>query len=436
MKNKQEELHDQIMKLTSEYYDLAHKKKEFIPGTTKVAYSGRVFDDEELRYGVDSVLQYWLTAGPYAAEFEMTMRNYFNSRDSFIVNSGSSANLLMISTLCSRNVKNHLKPGDEVITPAVTFPTTLTPIVQNGLIPVFVDCKPGEYNIDVTEIEAAITSKTRCIFMPHTVGIPDNMDVIMDVAKRHNLWVLEDGCDALGATWGGKLCGTFGDMSSISFYPAHHITMGEGGMVVINNGALRKTALSIRDWGRDCWCDPGKNNTCGMRFEWQCGDLPHGYDHKYIYSNLGYNLKVTDIQAALGCAQFKKLPQFIEARRQNANFYLDTLKQYEEHLILPIIPQKANPSWFGFPITLKDHIDRPKFVQWLEEVNIETRLVFGGNILKQPGFQHIPRRVHKDLSGTDTIMNQTLFIGVYPGLTGQMLEYVGDRIGQFFKTQI
>ncbi len=431
-----EELHNEIMALTTEYYEVAHKKKAFTPGQTKIPYSGRVFDDEELRYGVESILQYWLTAGPFATQFESTMKQYFDSRDCFLVNSGSSANLLMVSTLCSPNVKNHLKPGDEIITPAVTFPTTLTPIIQNGLIPVFVDCKPGEYNIDVSQIEEAISSKTKCIFIPHTVGIPDNMDVIMDVAKRHNLWVLEDGCDALGATWDGKLCGTFGNMSSISFYPAHHITMGEGGMVVVNSGAVRKTALSIRDWGRDCYCEPGVSNTCGIRFDWQCGDLPHGYDHKYIYSNLGYNLKVTDMQAALGCAQFKKLPQFIEARRKNAAFYLKELKSFEEHMLLPIIPEKANPSWFGFPITLHNHIERSKFINWMEEVQIETRLVFGGNILKQPGFLNIPRRIHNNLDGTDTIMNQTLFIGVYPGLSSEMLEFVVDRIGKFFKTKI
>lgn len=431
-----EAIRDDILRLTSEYYRVAHARRDFVPGKTKVAYAGRVYDDDELKHGVESVLQYWLTSGPYAADFEGTMQKYFGSKAAFLVNSGSSANLLMISTLCSPQVKDHLKPGDEVITPAVTFPTTLTPIVQNGLIPVFVDCKPGEYDIDVAELEAAIGPRTRCIFVPHTVGIPCNLDVIMDVAKRHNLWVLEDGCDALGATWDGKVVGTFGAMSSISFYPAHHITMGEGGMVVVNGEGIRRTCLSIRDWGRDCWCDPGVNNTCKKRFEWQLGQLPYGYDHKYIYSNLGYNLKVTDIQAALGVAQFKKLPQFIESRRRNANFYLKTLPQFAEHLILPTVPAKANPSWFGFPITLRDHVDRRKFIRWLEDVNIETRLVFGGNILMQPGFLNIPRRVNKTLDGTNTIMNQTLFIGVYPGLTQAMLDFVIERMNAFFKTQL
>jgi CDP-6-deoxy-D-xylo-4-hexulose-3-dehydrase len=428
-----EQIRDEILRLTSEYYHVAHATKPFVPGKSKVAYSGRVYDDDEIRHGVESVLQYWLTAGPYAAQFEEAMRGYFSSKAAFLVNSGSSANLLMIATLCSPQIKNGLRPGDEIITPAVTFPTTLTPIVQNGLVPVFVDCRPGEYDVDVDEIEAAIGPRTRCIFVPHTVGIPCNMDVIMDVARRHNLWVLEDGCDALGATWGGQLVGTFGAMSSISFYPAHHMTMGEGGMVVVNGEGIRRTCLSIRDWGRDCWCDPGVSNTCGRRFDWQLGQLPYGYDHKYIYSNLGYNLKVTDIQAALGCAQFKKLPAFIAARRRHAAFYLQALKPFEEHLILPTVPAKADPSWFGFPITLREHVDRRAFIRWLEDANIETRLVFGGNILHQPGFLSIPRRVHKELSGTDTIMRQTLFIGIYPGLTQAMLDFVVARIGAFFE---
>jgi CDP-6-deoxy-D-xylo-4-hexulose-3-dehydrase len=432
----QAELRTEIMQLVHEYHDLAHAKKPFEPGKTKVSYAGRVFDHDELQHGVDSVLQYWLTAGPFANEFEKTMKTFFDSNAAFLVNSGSSANLLMIATLCSPQVKGHLVPGDEVITPAVTFPTTLTPIIQNGLIPVFVDCQPGEYDIDVTQLEAAIGPRTRCIFMPHTVGIPCNMDVIMDVAKRHDLWLLEDGCDALGATWDGKLVGTFGAMSSLSFYPAHHMTMGEGGMVVVNDTGLRRTCLSLRDWGRDCWCEPGVNNTCGKRFEWQLGELPFGYDHKYIYSNLGYNLKVSEMQAALGVAQFKKVPQFVEARRRNARFYLDRLARHAEHLILPTWPAKADPSWFGFPITLRDHLERRKFIRWLEEVNIETRLVFGGNILKQPGFRDIPRRVPVPLTGTDTIMNQTLFIGVYPGLTQPMMDFTADRIDEFFATQI
>jgi len=342
----------------------------------------------------------------------------------------------MIATLLSAQIKDGLRAGDEVITPAVTFPTTLTPLVQNGLIPVFVDCQPGVYDIDVAQVEAAIGPKTRAIFVPHTVGIPCDLDALTAIAKKYDLWLLEDGCDALGATWDGKLVGTFGAMSSISFYPAHHMTLGEGGMVVVNQGGVRKTCLSVRDWGRDCWCEPGVSDTCGKRFGWQLGSLPYGYDHKYTYSNLGYNLKVSEMHAAIGCAQFKKLPAFIAARRKNAGFYLERLKQHEEHILMPVVHPKADPSWFGFPITLKPHINRRDFILWLEEVKIETRLVFGGNILKQPGFEHIPRRVHGELTGTDTIMNQTLFIGVYPGLTGEMLEYVAERIAKFFQTKI
>ncbi len=430
------QLRDEILRLVAQYHALAHAPKAFVPGQTKVPYAGRVYDDEELRLGVDSVLQFWLTAGPFANQFEGQMRDYFGSKAAYLVNSGSSANLLMIATLLSPQIEDGLRHGDEVITPAVTFPTTLTPLVQNGLIPVFIDCQPGVYDIDVAQIEAAIGPKTRAIFVPHTVGIPCDLDALVALAEKHDLWLLEDGCDALGSTWDGKLIGTFGAMSSISFYPAHHMTMGEGGMVIVNQGGVRKTCLSVRDWGRDCWCEPGVSDTCGKRFGWQLGELPFGYDHKYIYSNLGYNLKVSEMQAAIGCAQFRKLPAFIAARRANAAFYLERLNRWQEHLILPVVHPKADPSWFCFPITLKPHIDRRKFIAWLEEAKIETRLVFAGNVLKQPGFLDIPRRVHGELTGTDTIMTQTLFIGVYPGLTPDMRAFVADRIDQFFTKQL
>ena len=430
------QIREEILSLVTRYHALAHAPKPFVPGQSKVPYAGRVYDDEELRLGVDSILQFWLTAGPFANQFETQMRDYFGAKAAYLVNSGSSANLLMIATLLSPQIEDGLRRGDEVITPAVTFPTTLTPLVQNGLIPVFVDCKPGVYDVDVAQIEAAIGPKTRAIFVPHTVGLPCDLDALVAIAEKHNLWFLEDGCDALGSTWDGKLVGTFGAMSSISFYPAHHMTLGEGGMVFVNKGGVRKTCLSVRDWGRDCWCETGVSDTCGKRFGWQLGGLPFGYDHKYIYSNLGYNLKVSEMQAAVGCAQFKKLPSFIAARRTNAAFYLERLKAHTEHLVLPVVLPKADPSWFCFPITLKPHIDRRKFIAYLEEAKIETRLVFAGNVLKQPGFEDIPRRVHGELTGTDTIMNQTLFIGVYPGLTSEMREFVAERIAQFFKTQI
>jgi CDP-6-deoxy-D-xylo-4-hexulose-3-dehydrase len=308
----------------------------------------------------------------------------------------------------------------------------VAPIVQNRLVPVFVDCEVGTYNINPRLVEDAIGPRTRAIFVPHTVGNPCDMEILCEVAARRGLWLLEDGCDALGATFNGRLVGTFGAMSSLSFYPAHHITMGEGGGVAVNDFGLQKTVRSIRDWGRDCWCDPGKNNTCGTRFEWQAGELPCGYDHKYIYSNIGYNLKVTDLQAAIGLAQADKVEQFVEARRRNARRLYEGLKEWEEYLILPKIDPRANPSLFGFPITVRSGVERTRLVQWLEDARIETRLVFCGNIIRQPGFLNIEKRVHGDLSESDVIMRDTLFIGVYPGLTDEMIAYVLETFRSFF----
>ena len=319
-----ENLKVQILELVKKYYQTAHQKSGFEPGKSRINYSGRVYDDQELVNLVDSSLDFWLTAGPYGNKFESKMRDFFSSRDFLLVNSGSSANLLMVSTICSPELKSQkdtqlqpLEPGDEVITPAVTFPTTLAPIIQNRLIPVFVDCEVGTYNINPHLIEDAVGPRTKAIFIPHTVGNPCNMEIIMDVAKRHNLWVLEDSCDALGATFDGTLVGTFGQMASLSFYPAHHMTMGEGGAVIVNQASLKKTVLSLRDWGRSCWCPPGISDSCSKRFNWELGELPFGYDHKYIYSNIGYNLKVTDMQAAIGIAQKEKVEGFIEKRRHN-----------------------------------------------------------------------------------------------------------------------
>ena len=346
----------------------------------------------------------------------------------------------MVSTICSPELKSQkdtqlqpLEPGDEVITPAVTFPTTLAPIIQNRLIPVFVDCEVGTYNINPHLIEDAVGPRTKAIFIPHTVGNPCNMEIIMDVAKRHNLWVLEDSCDALGATFDGTLVGTFGQMASLSFYPAHHMTMGEGGAVIVNQASLKKTVLSLRDWGRSCWCPPGISDSCSKRFNWELGELPFGYDHKYIYSNIGYNLKVTDMQAAIGIAQKEKVEGFIEKRRHNFWRLYEGLKSLEEYLILPKIDSRANPSPFGFPITVKEGINRRELVQHLEAHQIETRLVFGGNILKQPGFMNIERRVHGTLEESDIIMNRTLFTGVFPGLTDEMIDYVIEQFTVFFK---
>ena len=438
--NKAQALKEQILGLVQEYYQVAHEKPAFVPGQSRVPYAGRVYDAREMTLLADSALDFWLTAGPYADRFERRMRQFFGCRDFLLVNSGSSANLLMLSTLCAPGLARELggeslpplAPGDEVITPAVTFPTTVAPILQNRLVPVFVDCEVGTYNINPRLIEDAIGPRTRAIFVPHTLGNPCDMEIITEVARRRGLWLLEDGCDALGATFNGQLAGTFGQMSSLSFYPAHHITMGEGGGIAINGFGLQKTARSVRDWGRDCWCDPGKSNTCGTRFGWQCGELPCGYDHKYVYSNIGYNLKVTDLQAAIGLAQTEKMEGFIAARRRNFQRLFQGLLAHEDYLILPKIDPRANPSPFAFPITVRPGVDRNRLVRHLEDAQIETRLVFGGNIVRQPGFLNIEKRVHGDLTASDTIMRDTFFIGVYPGLTAEMIDYVLDTFRDFF----
>ncbi len=437
----QQELRASILEMVREYHSVAHQEKQFVPGKSRVNYSGRVYDHEEMTNLADAALDFWLTLGPYGERLEARMQAFFASRDFVLVNSGSSANLLMVSAICSPELdqllgdadKPRLHPGDEIITPAVTFPTTLTPIVQNRMVPVFVDCEIGTYNIDPQLIEGAIGPHTRAIVLPHTLGIPAVMDSVMDIASRHRLWVLEDSCDALGATFDGKLVGTFGDMASLSFYPAHQMTTGEGGGIVINHPRLKKTVRSLRDWGRDCWCDPGKSDTCGKRFRWELGELPAGYDHKYIYSNLGYNLKPTDLQAAIGLAQVSKISSFVEARRRNFRRLREGLRSLEDYLILPTIDQRANPSPFGFPITVREGIDRRMVVQKLEAANIETRLVFGGNILRQPGFTSIEHRVHGTLERSDTIMRSTFFVGVYPGLTGEMIDYVIEVMTTIFQ---
>lgn len=435
-----EMLKAEILELVRQYYEVAHQTPAFEPGVSRVNYSGRIFDDKEIVSLVDSSLDYWLTAGPYATQFESKMRDFFASRDFVLVNAGSSANLLMVGTLCATSLPQllkgedlpPLKPHDEVITPAVTFPTTLAPIIQNNLVPVFVDCELGTYNIDPKLLEAALGPKTKAIFAPHTLGNPCDMETIMDVAKRHRLWVLEDGCDALGATYDGKLCGTFGDLSSLSFYPAHHITMGEGGAVVVNHPRLQKVVRSLRDWGRDCWCDPGVNNTCGKRFGWQLGQLPFGYDHKYVYSNIGYNLKATDMQAAIGCAQFDKIEYIVEARRKNFWALHKGLQDLQDYLILPVVDPRANPSPFGFAVTTKPGVNKSNLVQHLEKAKIETRQLFGGNILRQPAFTNIEHRVYGALDNSDTIMESTIFVGVYPRLTEPMISYMIETFKSFF----
>lgn len=401
-------------------------------GETKINYAGRVYNAQEIVNLVDASLDFWLTAGPYANRLERRLKEYFHAKDVLLVNSGSSANLVMMATLMSHQLDGQLLPGDEVITPAVTFPTTLAPILQAGCIPVFVDCELGTYNIDASQIESALSERTRAILIPHTLGNPCDMDVIATIARKHNLFLLEDVCDAFGSRFDGRLVGTFGDMASLSFYPAHHITMGEGGGVIVNKQEMRRVCKSIRDWGRDCWCESGQNDACGKRFEWQLGDLPMGYDHKYIYSNIGYNLKVTDMQAAVGLAQMDKIDRFIQARKMNFTRYYKGLQGLEDYIVLPRWHKKADSAWFGFPITVRENVDRLQLISWLEEAKIETRLVFGGNIIRQPAFLNVPHTVHGTLNESDRIMNNAFFIGVYPGLTEEMIDYVIKRIRDFF----
>lgn len=432
MSGERDALRQQILDLVAEYTKVAHAPAPFVPGESKVPYAGRVFDAREVTSLVESSLDFWLTAGPYSDRFERAMRKRFGAADFLLVNSGSSANLTMVSTLCSPMVEGRLERGDEVITPAVTFPTTLTPIVQNGLVPVFVDCELGTYNVDAAAVEAAVGPRTRALMIPHTLGNPFDLGRLTALAERHGLWLLEDCCDALGSTWQGKRCGTFGAMASLSFYPAHHMTMGEGGGVIVNRAGLTREAASMRDWGRSCWCPPGQSNTCGKRFGWQLGDLPEGYDHKYIYSNLGYNLKATDLQAAIGLAQLEKVDEFCAKRRANFRRLYEGLSPFADRLVMPRWLPDADPSWFGFPISVREGVSRRELVGFLESRKIETRMVFAGNVIRQPGFRDITHRVVGDLTVSDRVMHDTFFIGVYPGLTPAMLDWMVDSFAAFF----
>lgn len=427
-------LKDAILAQVEAYWSAAHQPAPFVPFETKVPYAGRVFGPEELVALTEASLDFWLTLGPFGDRFERALADRHGARDALLVNSGSSANLLAVASLCSPQLEGHLRPGDEVITPAVTFPTTLAPLVQHGLVPVFVDCAPATYNADPALIAQAVSPKTRAIVVPHTLGNPCDMGAIAQIAERHRLWLVEDCCDALGGTFDGKPVGTFGDLATFSFYPAHHITMGEGGAVLVNRSRFSRIARSIRDWGRDCWCAPGVSNTCGKRFGWQLGDLPAGYDHKYIYSHVGYNLKPTDLQAAIGCAQLQRLEGFVAARRRNFQRLIEGLRPLEDRLVFPIAHPKANPSWFGLPLMVREGARRSDLVRWLEEAKIETRQVFAGNILRQPAFREIPHRVHGGLVETDRVMAEAFFIGVYPGLTEEMLEFMVKRVTQFFSS--
>ncbi len=430
-----EQLKRRILDDVRRYYTLVHQPRPFVPQASRVHYAGRVFGDQELVNAVDSALDFWLTLGPYGQEFERKMRRWLGVRDVVLVNSGSVANLTAVLTLMSRQVERPLQPGDEVITPAATFPTTLAPLVHSGLVPVFVDAEVGTYNINPELLERAVSAKTRALMIPHTLGNPCDMEVICKVAERHGLYLIEDACDALGSTFQDRRVGTFGDLATLSFFPAHHITMGEGGAVVVNHPSLARIVRSVRDWGRDCWCAPGESNTCGKRFGWQLGALPKGYDHKFIYSNIGYNFKPTDLQAAIGVAQADRLDGFIAARRRNFSKLYQALETFQDALVLPRRDPRSNPAWFGFPITVKDPLPRQELVQWLEHAKIETRELFGGNILKQPAYQHITARIAGSLEQTDRIMRDTFFIGVYPGLTDEAIDFVGLTFAEFFASR-
>ena len=420
-------LREQILDLVREYHDVAFAPDEFVPGETPVRFAGRVFDEKEVVNLVDSSLEFWLTTGPWAQKFEKRFARLNGVRHALLVNSGSSANLVALSCLTSTKLaERRLRPGDEVITCATGFPTTVNPIIQNGLVPVFVDVDVPTYNLDVSMLEAALSEKTKAIMVAHTLGNPFDLGAIKAFADEHDLWLVEDCCDALGSTYEGKPVGSFGDLASVSFYPAHHITMGEGGCVLIDKGKIKVLAESFRDWGRDCWCEPGKEDTCGKRFDHQLGDLPHGYDHKYIYSDVGYNLKLTDMQAAVGLAQLDKLDSFTAARKANFRRLHEGLSDLQEYLILPEPTPNSDPSWFGFPVALREDcpVDRDRILRFFNERKIATRLLFAGNLVRQPAYLNSEHRRVGDLSSADFVMNNVFWVGVYPGLTEAQLDFM------------
>jgi CDP-4-dehydro-6-deoxyglucose reductase, E1 len=436
MKSKNE-IRREIASLVTEYYQSAFvSKNAFNPGKDIVHYAGRVFDEQELKNLVDASLDFWLTSGRFNEEFETELGRFLNIDNAITVNSGSSANLVALSSLTSPKLKDRrIKPGDEVITAAAGFPTTVNPIIQNQAIPVFVDVELGTYVPSIKNIEAAISSKTKAVMIAHTMGVPYELEQLKDLCRKKGIWLVEDNCDALGSKYDGKYTGTFGDISTLSFYPAHHITMGEGGAVISNDEQLINIARSFRDWGRDCYCKGGENNTCGKRFSQQFGTLPVGYDHKYVYSHIGYNLKITDMQAAVGVAQLKKLNKFIEERRKNHSVLSEALINYQDQMVLHSCPEKAEPSWFGYVITMRPEgkFCRSDIVSRLEEQKIETRNLFCGNILRHPAYENITRRIAGSLENTEIITTNTFFIGVYPGLSDAMIGHVVDTFNEIFK---
>jgi CDP-6-deoxy-D-xylo-4-hexulose-3-dehydrase len=430
------QLRKRILDLVKEYSNISHNKKSFVPGKSLVPVSGKIYDDFEIQMLISSSLDFWLTGGRFNIEFESQLAKFLNVNFAMTTNSGSSSNLLAFSSLTSKSFgKAALHPGDEVMTVAACFPTTVNPILQNNLIPVFVDIEIPTYNIDVQKIEEAISDKTKVIMIAHTLGNPFNIDAVMRIAKKYDLLVIEDCCDALGSLYGDKLVGNFGDIATLSFYPAHQITTGEGGAVFTNNSNLKRIVESLRDWGRDCFCLPGKSNTCGKRFNWKLGDLPEGYDHKYTYSNLGYNLKMTDMQAAVGLAQLQKLPKFIEKRRKNFSWLKKQFSSLEDYFILPQPTKNSTPAWFGFPITLRENASFTKneLTKYLSGHMIDSRPMFAGNITKQPYFKNRTFKVSDSLTNTDLVMDRSFWIGVFPGISEEMMEYTVTQFEDFIK---
>jgi CDP-6-deoxy-D-xylo-4-hexulose-3-dehydrase len=432
--DQQQEIRKKIAVLVEDYAQLKYTAQTFKPGETVIPPSGKVLDAAELKSMVEASLDGWLTTGRFNDAFEKKLRDFLGVKFLITTNSGSSANLLAFSALTSPKLQDRaIKSGDEVISVAAGFPTTVNPVLQFAAVPVFVDVDIATHNIDVTKIEAAISPKTKAIMLAHSLGNPFNLKVILEICKKYNLWLIEDNCDSLGSRYNGQLTGTFGDIGTLSFYPAHHITMGEGGAVFTNNADLKMIIESFRDWGRDCYCQPGKDNTCGKRFCWKLGDLPEGYDHKYTYAHAGYNLKITDMQAACGLAQMDKLEGFIQARKDNFKFLYERLQSCQDFLILPEATPNSDPSWFGFLMTIKPeaNIRRVDLLSYLDQEKIGTRLLFAGNLTRQPYMQGRNYRVSGDLTHTDTVMNDSFWVGVYPGLTEEMLDFTATKIESF-----